>query len=103
MEIFCLEIGLEFEGENGTIFLQERGLKSPRMMKVFSLALIEQYPTVDLDQMKIVGIVISGKNIYIYIYYNDFTYSKYHTGMHLSFWKMKCVGSVALYGIPLRK
>lgn len=64
IEICCLEIGLEFEGQNGTKLLQERGLKIPRMMKAFSLALTEQYPTIDLDQMKIVEIVVSGEHLY---------------------------------------
>lgn len=64
-EIGCLEIGLEYEGQNGTKFLQEKGLKTPRMMKAFSLQIIEQYSTIDINKIKIVGMVISGEYICI--------------------------------------
>lgn len=60
-EIGCLEVGLEYERMNCTKFLQGRELKTPRMMKAFSLQMIEQYPTIDVNKVKIVGIVISGK------------------------------------------
>lgn len=64
-EIGCLEIGLEYEGSNGTKFLQERRLKTPRMMKAFSLQMVEQYPAIDINKVKIVGIVVSGEYICI--------------------------------------
>jgi hypothetical protein len=64
-EIGCLEVGLEYVGTNGTKFMQEKGLKTPRMMKAFSLRIAEQYPTVDVSSIKIVGMVISGEYICI--------------------------------------
>jgi hypothetical protein len=64
-EIGCLEVGLQYDGPNGTKFLQEKEFKIPRMMKAFSLRMIEQYPTVDIGNIKIVGMVISGEYICI--------------------------------------
>lgn len=63
LELGCLEIGPNYKGQNATKYLQERGLKTPRMMKAFSLQILEQYPTVDLDKIDDLSIVISGKYI----------------------------------------
>lgn len=65
IEIGCVEIGLDDEGPNGTKFLQEKEFKAPRMMKAFSLRMIDQFSVINIDRVTTVGAVISGKHIYL--------------------------------------
>lgn len=60
-EVGCVEIGLHDKGPNGTKEVQEKGIKTPKMMKAFCCRILEQYPTSEATQIKTVGFVISGK------------------------------------------
>lgn len=59
-EIGCLEIGLSEKGSNGTKELQEKSLKTPRMMKAFVIQAASSFPTIDISKVETVGFVISG-------------------------------------------
>ncbi|KAI8095394.1 hypothetical protein BDF21DRAFT_488949 [Thamnidium elegans] len=59
-EIGCLEIGLSDKGSNGTKELQEKSLKTPRMMKAFVIQAASSFPTIDISKVETVGFVISG-------------------------------------------
>ncbi|GAN05234.1 hypothetical protein MAM1_0085d04703 [Mucor ambiguus] len=59
-EIGCLEIGLSDKGSNGTKELQEKCLKTPRMMKAFVIQAASSFPTIDISKVETVGFVISG-------------------------------------------
>ncbi|KAI8364083.1 hypothetical protein BD560DRAFT_373425 [Blakeslea trispora] len=61
-ELFCLEIGLEDKGANGTKELNERGLRSPKMMKNFCCRLAKNL-NVSPEKIKITNIIISGMSI----------------------------------------
>lgn len=58
-EIECLEIGLSDKGSNGTKKLQEKSLKTPRMMKAFVIQVANRFPTVDISKVETVGFVIA--------------------------------------------
>lgn len=60
VEVGCLEIGLCDKGSNGTKQLQERSLKTPRMMKAFGIQAVDSFPAADITNLEIVGFVISG-------------------------------------------
>ncbi|CAO3620736.1 unnamed protein product [Mucor hiemalis] len=49
-EIGCLEIGLSDKGSNGTKELQEKSLKTPRMMKAFIIQASSSFPTIDISK-----------------------------------------------------
>ncbi|KAG1144472.1 hypothetical protein G6F37_012293 [Rhizopus arrhizus] len=76
-EVACVEISLEDLGSKGTKELQEKLLKTPKMMKAFCARITEQYPQAKTEEIKIIGYVISGM---------------YITALEMSFKK----GSVAL-------
>ncbi|KAL7333197.1 hypothetical protein PS15p_202131 [Mucor circinelloides] len=59
-EIGGLEIGLSEKGANGTKELQEKSLKTPRMMKAFVIQAASSFPTIDISKVETVGFVISG-------------------------------------------
>ena len=59
-ELGCVEIGLEDNGSNGTKELNERRIKTPKMMRSFCWKLISEYKTNPTD-IKIINFVISGK------------------------------------------
>jgi hypothetical protein len=61
-EVACVEIGLENSGSKGTKELQEKGLKTPRMMKAFCDKILREFPAAKAENINIVGYVISGKN-----------------------------------------
>lgn len=61
-EIGCLEIGLEDEGQNGTKEMNERSIKTPKMMKNFAHHLVQQYK-IDASKIISIGLIISGFNI----------------------------------------
>ncbi|CAO3648684.1 unnamed protein product [Mucor hiemalis] len=60
VELGCLEIGLTNKGSHGTKELQERGLKTPRMLKSYAMHILNPFPSADLANVETVGIAISG-------------------------------------------
>ncbi|CAO3657386.1 unnamed protein product [Mucor hiemalis] len=61
-EIGCLETGLEDEGQNGTKEMNERSIKTLKMMKNFAYHLVQQYK-IDASKIISIGLIISGFNI----------------------------------------
>lgn len=59
-EVACIEIGLEDSGLKGTKELQEKLLKTPKMMKTICGRILGQYPSAKTEEIKVVGFVISG-------------------------------------------
>ena len=60
-ELGYVEIGLSDDGPNGTKLLNEKGFKTPRMMKVFISRIVDQFTNADVNNIKIVGFIINGK------------------------------------------
>jgi hypothetical protein len=50
-EVACVEIGLEDLGSKGTKELQEKLLKTPKMMKAFCARITEQYPQAKTEEI----------------------------------------------------
>ncbi|KAG1167158.1 hypothetical protein G6F36_012662 [Rhizopus arrhizus] len=61
-ELGCVEVGLVDHGPNGTKELNEKRLKTPKMMRSFCSRILEQYKTKAVG-IRVVGIVISGPYI----------------------------------------
>ncbi len=61
-EVGCVEIGLNDHGPNGTKELNEKRLKTPKMLRCFCSRIVEQFKTTP-DEIKTVGIIISGKSL----------------------------------------
>ncbi|KAG0767010.1 hypothetical protein G6F57_006055 [Rhizopus arrhizus] len=59
-EIGCVEVGLNDKGPNGTKEMQEKGMKTPRMIKAFCCRMLEQYPTAEPNKIKTAGFIING-------------------------------------------
>lgn len=59
-EIGCVEVGLKDKGPNGTKEMQEKGMKTPKMMKAFCCRMLEQYPTAEPNKIKTAGLIING-------------------------------------------
>lgn len=59
-EIGCVEIGLDDHGPRGTKELNEKRLKTPKMMRCFCSRIVEQFKT-SPNEIKTVGIIISGE------------------------------------------
>jgi hypothetical protein len=55
-----MEIGLDDHGPRGTKELNEKRLKTPKMMRCFCSRIVEQFKT-SPNKIKIVGIIISGE------------------------------------------
>ncbi len=71
-EIGCLEIGLSEKGSNGTKELQEKSLKTPRMMKAFVIQAASSFPTIDISKVETVGFVISGMFVIFYLFNSSY-------------------------------
>jgi hypothetical protein len=66
MELGYVEAGLRDCGEKATKELKERTLKLPKMMKDTAVAILKEYPEMK-DSVRIVGFIISGNTVEIYI------------------------------------
>lgn len=74
-EIGCLEMGLSDKGSNGTKELQEKSLKTPRMMMGFVILAASSFPTIDISKVETVGFVISGMFVIFYLFNRLLTFA----------------------------
>ncbi len=73
-EIGCVEVGLNDKGPNGTKEMQEKGMKTPRMIKAFCCRMLEQYPTAEPNKIKTAGFIINGKHEHSIKHKHDIRY-----------------------------
>ncbi|CAO3691205.1 unnamed protein product [Rhizopus stolonifer] len=88
-EIGCVEIALDDHGPHGTKELNEKRLKTPKMMRSFCSRIVEQFKT-SPNEIKIVGIIISGN----YITAKAMSFSKGSIGLVSSSQRLKIPSSV---------
>lgn len=88
-EIGCVEIGLDDYGSHGTKELNEKRLKTPKMMRCFCSRIVEQFK-ISPSEIKAVGILISGN----YITAKAMSFSKGSIGLVSSSQRLKMPSSV---------
>ncbi|ORE12397.1 hypothetical protein BCV71DRAFT_191128 [Rhizopus microsporus] len=88
-EIGCVEIGLDDHGPHGTKELNEKRLKTPKMMRCFCSRIVEQFKT-SPNEIKTVGIIISGN----YITAKAMSFSKGSIGLVSSSQRLKMPTSI---------